>query len=53
VRTAAIRFSLIRSGERHQLDPFAYLRDVLWRLPDLPHSQLDELPPDRWQPMQQ
>jgi len=52
-RTAAILFSLIRSAERHQLDPFAYLRDVLKRLPDLPRSQIDELLPDRWQPMQQ
>jgi hypothetical protein len=50
-RTAAIRFSLIRSAERHQLDPFAYLRDVLKRLSDLPLSQIEELLPDRWQPM--
>lgn len=49
-RTAAILFSVIRSCERHEVDPFAYLRDVLARLPDHPVNQLDELLPDRWQP---
>lgn len=49
--TAAILFSVIRTCERHQVDPFAYLRDVLARLPDHPINQLDELLPDHWQPL--
>jgi hypothetical protein len=49
-RTAAILFSLIRSCERHDIDPFAYLRDVIARMPDHPINQLDALLPDRWQP---
>ena len=50
-RTAAIHFSIIRTCERHGIDPFAYYRDVLTRLPDHPINQIDELLPDRWQPM--
>jgi hypothetical protein len=32
-RAAAIHFSFVASCRRHNLDPFAYLRDVLTRLP--------------------
>jgi transposase len=32
----------------HDIDPFAYLRDVLSRLPCLPRGRLDELLPDVW-----
>ena len=49
-RTAAIHFSIVRTCERHGIDPFAYYRDVLTRLPDHPISRIDELLPDRWQP---
>jgi hypothetical protein len=45
----------IRSGrhrsltcKHHDLDPFAYLQDVLSRLPSLPEGQLDVLLPDVW-----
>ena len=34
-RTAAILFSLTSSAKRHHLDPFAWLREVLARLPIL------------------
>jgi transposase len=48
-RAAAIFFSLIVSCKRHNLDPFAYLRDLLTRLPAiLPTAtpeQLTELLP--------
>jgi transposase len=47
-RTAAVLFSLIKSSERHGLDPFAYLRDVIGRISDHPASRLEELLPDRW-----
>jgi len=47
-RTAAILFSLIASCDRHHVDPFAYLRDVLTRIAAHPASRLAELLPDRW-----
>jgi transposase len=46
--TAAILFSFIASCQRHEVDPYAYLRDVLSRLPATPVSQLDQLMPDQW-----
>jgi hypothetical protein len=48
--TAAVLFSFIATCERHKVDPFAYLRDVLTRIAATPLSQLDQLLPDRWQP---
>ena len=47
-RTAAIMFSLIASCQRHKVDPFAYLKDVLTRIAATPVSQLRDLLPDRW-----
>jgi hypothetical protein len=47
---AAVFYSIIRSCERNGVEPFAYLRDVLARLPSTPISQLPELLPDRWEP---
>jgi hypothetical protein len=44
----AILFSVVSSCQRHGHDPFAYLRDVLTRLPGLPKDQLAERLPDRW-----
>ena len=38
-RTATL-YSLIASAERHGLDPQAYLRGVLARMPSMPVSQL-------------
>lgn len=53
-RAAAIHFSFVASCRRHNLDPFAYLRDVFTRLPLLGDSpapeQLREFLPDRWRP---
>jgi transposase len=48
--TAAILFSLISTCQRHQVEPLAYLRDVLTRIAALPMSRLPDLLPDRWQP---
>ena len=45
---AALHFSLIASARRHDLDPFAYLRDLLARMPTHPCDTLDELLPDVW-----
>ena len=49
-RTAATLFSLIATCQRHQVEPMAYLRDVLTRIAGTPLSQLPTLLPDRWQP---
>jgi hypothetical protein len=49
-KTMAILFSLVSSCQRHGHDPYAYLRDVQTRLPDLPRERLPELLPDRWRP---
>lgn len=52
-RAAAIFFSLIVSCKRHHIDPFAYLHDILIRLPAiLSTSTPEELTawlPHRWQ----
>lgn len=50
-RTAAILFTMMASCKANQVEPFAYVRDVLWRLAaDHPSSAsaLDDLLPDAW-----
>jgi transposase len=42
--------SLIGSAKMNGLDPYAYLRDVLERLPTQPARRVAELLPHRWQP---
>jgi transposase len=49
-RTAAILFGLIASCQRHDVEPFAYLRDVLTRIAAHPHHRLAELLPGKWTP---
>jgi transposase len=46
---AAIVMSLVQSARLNGHDPWAYLRDVLERLPTLPNTRLTELLPHRWQ----
>lgn len=48
-RAAAI-MSLIQSAKLNGHDPYAYLKDVLLRLPTHPARCIDELLPHRWQP---
>jgi transposase len=48
-RTAAVLFSFTFTCRRLGINPWAYLQDVLGRLPELPESQLSDLLPDRWQ----
>lgn len=49
-KRAAAVMSLVHSAKLNGLEPYAYLRDVLERLPTLPASRLGELLPHRWQP---
>ncbi len=49
-RAAAV-MSLIQSAKLNGHDPYAYLKDVLTRLPTHKNSQIEELLPHRWQPL--
>ena len=49
-RAAAV-MSLIQSARMNGHDPYAYLKDVLTRLPTHRASRIEELLPHRWQPM--
>jgi transposase len=48
--TAAILFSFIATCQRHRVNPFEYLRDVLDRIAQTPMSKLAELLPNKWKP---
>jgi len=48
-RAAAV-MSLIQSAKLNGHDPYAYIKDVLTRLPTQKNSQIAELLPHRWQP---
>jgi transposase len=52
-RTAAILVSFTATCQRLGVEPWAYLHDVLARLPATPAGQLGDLLPDRWQAAQQ
>ena len=43
-------YSLVSTCEAHDVDPVAYLRDVLIRVDTHPAAQIDDLLPHRWQP---
>ena len=45
---AAVVMSLVQSAKFNGHDPWAYLKDVLTRLPSHPNSRIDELLPHRW-----
>ena len=51
-RRAAILYSLIRTCERHHVNAWDYLRDVLVRISTHPASQIETLLPHRWTPAQ-
>ena len=42
--------SLIHSARLNGHDPYAYLKDVLTRLPTQLNSRIEELLPHRWKP---
>jgi transposase len=44
---AAVLFTILAGAKRHQLEPWAYLRDVLLHL-SVGETELERLLPDRW-----
>ena len=46
----AANHAFIQSVKLNRLDPYAYLSDVLKRLPTLKVTQIEELLPHRWKP---
>ena len=44
----AILYTIVESCRRRGLDPFAYLRDVLTRLPKSTNHQVQDLTPEAW-----
>jgi transposase len=47
-RTAAVLYSFTGTCKHHDIDPFAYLQDILGRLPTQSVDRLGELLPDIW-----
>jgi hypothetical protein len=47
---AAVAYSLIQTRKLHRIEPFAYLANVLRRLPSHPSNRVAELLPFNWQP---
>ena len=44
----AILYTIIESCRRHQVDPFAYLRDTLTRLPSMTNREIPNATPAAW-----
>jgi hypothetical protein len=51
-KTAAVLRSFVASCQRVGVDPFAWFKDVLSRIPDHPVTRLAELLPHNWTPAQ-
>ncbi len=49
---SAVIYTVIENCRRRGLDPFAYLRDVLTRLPNMTNRQIPEVTPKAWSKMQ-
>ena len=45
---SAIIYTLIESCRRRRLDPYAYLKDILMRLPRMTNRQIPEVTPEAW-----
>jgi transposase len=52
-QTAAVLVSFTSTCQRLGIEPWAYLQDVLTRLPTTPVGQLGDLLPDHWQAARQ
>jgi transposase len=46
----AVLYTLVASCQKHDIEPIAYLTDVLTRVHTHPASRVEELLPHRWQP---
>ncbi|QDU14123.1 Transposase IS66 family protein [Gimesia maris] len=47
-QAAAVHYSLMASCKANEVEPFAYLRDVLAQITDHAADRLEELLPDQW-----
>lgn len=47
-KPGAIPYSIIESCRRHKIAPYAYLRDVLTRLPSMTAAQIASITPANW-----
>jgi len=45
---SAILYTLVESCRRRGIDPYAYLRDVLSRLPNMTNWQVPDVTPAAW-----
>jgi len=50
-RSAALMYSLLGTCKLHNVEPFAYLCDVIARISDHKHKEIHELLPQNWQPL--
>jgi transposase len=50
-RRAAIIYSLVATAKKHNVEPFAYLKDIIACIADHPHKKLNMLLPSEWQPV--
>lgn len=50
---AMVLLTLVQTCKAHQVDPFAYLRDIIDRVSTHPMSRIDELTPRRWKELRQ
>lgn len=50
---AAMMYTLLATARLNEVDPLAWLSDVLARIADLPQGQLHELLPWNWKALQQ
>ncbi len=52
-RAASVLCSFTATCKSLDIDPFAYLRDILTRIADHPYKHIDELLPDKWRKAKQ
>ena len=50
---SAVIYTMIESAKRHGHEPYAYLKDLLERLPGMKAVELDALLPVNWKPANQ
>ena len=49
-RRMTIIYSPVATAKKHDVEPFAYLKDVITRITDLPYNKLSSLLPPNWYP---